>query len=151
LHIWFSYSCFREFQKNGSLVNKLFRLLYSKSWKGALSFNIKCKLVSFWLLIPILHNSLKNASIGSHNGWLENYFHIMILVRWYFYLFRIDLKRKLLNSISNLLFNVKFNCTSDFVTILNFYFLNYSLRHLWWDQSAKIKYSLFCKEHIRLH
>lgn len=107
--------------------------------------------MSFCLLFAIIHNSLKNSCVGCHDSWFENNFYIMVLMRRNLYLFWLNFEGKLLYCVGCFFADIKFNIASDFVTILNFNFLYYSLWNFGGNKGTKIKYPLFDKKDVRFY
>ena len=104
--------------------------------------------MSLGFLISILNDCLKDTSIRCHNSWLENNLHIVVFMRWNLDFFRINFKSKLFNSVGCFLANIEFDITSNFVTVLDFYFFHDPFRYFWWNQSTEIENTLFNEKYI---
>lgn len=68
-----------------------------------------------------------------------------------FGLFRLNVKSKLLNCVLSLFCHTELDIAGHFVSVLNFYSLDDSLRFFRRHQCAKVENSLFHKENIRLY
>ena len=72
-------------------------------------------------------------------------------MRWYFGLFRLNIKRKLLNRILCLFGHTELHIARNLICVLYLDPLNNTLWLLTWHQCSKVKHPFLNEENVRLH